>query len=122
MSWDTKQLMMRELSLSKRVGNSVIIHAIFVDDVLHFSDSPCLLDEFEEVYSKTFELKLSHEVDLYLNNRIRVDQSTGTITMTQTHYIEEILRHSGMMNCKLYYMPMQQCLTSADQPQIPDPS
>ena len=70
MSWDTKQLMMRELSLSKRVGNSVIIHAIFVDDVLHFSDSPRLLDEFEEVYSKIFELKLSHEVNLYLNNCI----------------------------------------------------
>ena len=82
-----------------------------MDDVLHFSDSPRLLDEFEEVYSKTFELKLSHEVNLYLNNSICVDQSTSTITMTQTHCIEEILHRCGMTNCKLYDMPMQQRLT-----------
>ena len=44
--------------------------------------------------------------------KYRVDQSTGTITMTQTHYIEEILRRRGMTNRKLYDTPMQQRLTS----------
>ncbi len=58
----------------KRHNQSVLINAIFVDDVLHCTNDPALYRVFRKLFEKRFELKSNDHVDSYLGNSIIHDR------------------------------------------------
>ncbi len=63
----------------KRHNQSVLINAIFVDDVLHCTNDPALYRVFRKRFEKRFELNSDDHVDPYLGNRIIHDRVRGPI-------------------------------------------
>jgi hypothetical protein len=70
----------------KRNNQSVLINAIFVDDVLHCTNDPALFSVFRKRFEKRFELKSDDHVDSYLGNRIIRGRGRGSVTVSQEHY------------------------------------
>jgi len=58
----------------QRSSRGLMIHAIYVDDCLHFGDNPELFREFRRLFERRFKIKIG-DADLYLQpgNQIRVD-------------------------------------------------
>ena len=42
----------------KRDGQSILVHALFVDDFLHFTNDTAMYQKFRKVYEKEFDLKV----------------------------------------------------------------
>ena len=103
----------------KREGRSVLIHALFVDDFLHFTNDTAMYQKFRKIYEKEFDLKVGDALDIYLGNRIRQDRDKGCIYMDQEHYCLSVLEKFGMQNCAPVHTPMTaERLSSKDQPEV----
>ena len=100
----------------KRHNQSVLINAIFVDDVLHCTNDPALYRVFRKRFEKRFELKSDDHVDSYLGNRISHDRARGSVTVSQEHYSMACLERFGLANCNGNDKPITSRLTVKDQP------
>ena len=100
----------------KRHNQSVLINAIFVDDVLHCTNDPALYRVFRKHFEKRFELKSDDHVDSYLGNRIIHDRIRGSVTVSQEHYSMACLERFGLANCNGNDKPITSRLTVKDQP------
>ena len=58
-------------------GSSVLITACYVDDVLHFTNDQKLYRKFRQSFEKTFDVKSSDTVDVYLGNEVIIDKTKG---------------------------------------------
>ncbi len=78
----------------------VIIHALFADDFLHFTNNKILYQEFQKQFMKRFDVKTG-SVGVYLGNQILVDSDHGklTVDLNQTEYVQELLERFNMTNC-----------------------
>jgi hypothetical protein len=104
----------------KREGASILINACFVDDVLHLTNDSKFYRTFRKEFEKRFDLKASDHVDLYLGNRIIVDKSKSTVSISQKHYILSCLEKFGLSNCNGKNTPLTSRLTTANQPTVVD--
>ena len=105
----------------KIVGKSILIHAIFVDDVFHCTNDVGMYREFRKKFEKEFELKANDHVDVYLGNHIVQDREKGTITVSQEHYVKACLEKFGLAQCNGSDTPMTERLSAKDQPATVDP-
>ena len=81
-------------------GSSVLITACYVDDILQFTNDHKLYNTFRQSFEKTFDIKSSDTVDVYLGNEVIIDKSKRKVALSQAHYILSCLDHFGLSNCK----------------------
>ena len=76
-------------------GN-VLIHALYADDFLHFTDNDSLYQEFQKKFKKRFDVK-SGSVSVYLGNKISVNSQKQTVSLSQSEFSLELLERFGML-------------------------
>ena len=91
----------------------VIIHALYTDDFLHFTNQQPLFHSFSKAFKKKFDVK-SGAVAVYLGNRVVVDSTKLSVNLDQTHYVDELLDRFGMQECNPEQTPMVSRLTTDD--------
>jgi hypothetical protein len=96
----------------KRDKMGVIIHALYADDFLHFTNHKVLYQEFQKQFKKRFDVKTG-SVGVYLGNhdKILVDQPKLTVDLNQTEYVQELLERFNMTFCPPVSTPMVQRLS-----------
>ena len=104
----------------KIVGKSILIHAIFVDDVFHCTNDVAMYRDFRKKFEKEFDLKANDHVEVYLGNHIVQDREKGTVTVSQEHYVKACLEKFGLAQCNGSDTPMTERLSAKDQPATVD--
>ena len=84
----------------------IIIVAVYVDDLLIFSNSMRMLLNLKAELSKRFEMKDLGEVHFCLGIQVIRNREQRTIRISQTKYIEDILKRFGMLECKPIGTPL----------------
>jgi hypothetical protein len=89
-----------------RRKNIQIILPIFVDDLtLALSDLPAL-NSFVKELATHFELRDLGETKVLLGIEIERNHKCCTITLSQRHYIEDVLKRYNMSDCNPVLTPM----------------
>lgn len=84
----------------KRVQNNFVITGLYIDDSIFVSntlDFLCTI-KWEIIYE---------EIEYCLGRQIKRDKSSKTITLSQTKYIDDILKRFIRSDCKLVDTPLQ---------------
>lgn len=89
----------------KLVGNDMIFIAIYVDDVLYFTNSNAFKADLHHILTSKFRMKDMGEAECCVGLHITRDKSSGTIFLDQRKYIGEILEKFNMSNCKYIDTP-----------------
>ena len=94
--------------------DSMIIIALYVDDILLASSSRDMLDELKAEFSKRFEMKDCGRVRVCLGLEIARNTSKGLLHLNQSRYAEKVLERFGMENASPVVTPMQAQISVAD--------
>ena len=94
--------------------DSMMIIALYVDDLLLASSSRDLLDELKEEFCKRFEMKDCGRARVCLGLEIVRDPSRGLLHLNQTRYAEKVLERFGMENSSPVTTPMQAQISIGD--------
>ena len=87
------------------VSGGVIIHALYADDFLHFTDNPMLYQSFREDFWTLFDVK-SGSLSVYLGNKVTVDSACQKVELEQEEYLHEVLDKFGMQDSVSVPTPM----------------
>lgn len=88
-------------------GKGVII-CLYVDDMLIFGTSQDEVDKTKKFLSSSFDMKDMGEADVILG--IRIKRGNNGISITQSHYIEKILKKFNFENCSPVSTPIDPSL------------
>ncbi|CAM8945117.1 unnamed protein product [Rhodiola kirilowii] len=77
-------------------GNGVII-CLYVDDMLIFGTNLKCINQTKEFLSSKFSMKDMGEAEVILG--IRIKKVKGGLALTQSHYIENVLKKFNYMDC-----------------------
>ena len=80
-------------------GAEGVILCLYVDDILIFGTSLNVIKEVKDFLSQSFEMKDLEEADAILNIKL-VKESNGGMTLTQSHYVENVLSRFGYIDYK----------------------
>jgi hypothetical protein len=78
-------------------GERVLL-CLYVDDILIFSTNIDVINEVKSFLSKSFDIKDLGEVYVILS--IKLIKADGGITLSQSHYVEKVLKRLGFFDCK----------------------
>lgn len=81
-------------------NTNILIVAVYVDDLLIFSNSTKLKNTLKEKLSRNFDIKDLGELKYCLGIEINRDKSKGTLTLSQKGYIESVLLKFNMHDAK----------------------
>ncbi|GJV66969.1 zinc finger, CCHC-type containing protein [Tanacetum coccineum] len=87
-------------------GKGVII-CLYVDDMLIFGTDQVQVDLTKEFLSLRFSMKDMGEADVILG--IRIKHKSNGIAISQSHYIEKILKKFNYSDCTLVSTPLDTC-------------
>ncbi|CAA7030319.1 unnamed protein product [Microthlaspi erraticum] len=85
-------------------SNGVII-CLYVDDMLIFGTNLRLVELTKEFLSSNFAMKDMGEADVILG--IRIKRDNGRICLSQSHYVEKVLKKFNYLNCAPVSTPME---------------
>ena len=104
----------------KNEDRKLVIIALYVDDMLIFSNSTNARDATKAALSERFEMTDLGEAHWILNMELTRDRANHTINLSQRQYIETILERHDLADCKPVATPMvqNQKLTKLDAPEI----
>ena len=88
----------------KEENDSLIIVEIYVDDIIFGSDDNRLSKQFVESMQKEFEMSMLGEMKFFLG--LQITQSDKGISISQTKYINEMLKKFQMEDSKPIGTPM----------------
>ena len=91
--------------VGKIVSGGLLIHALYADDFLHFTDNPILYQSFKEDFRKRFDVK-SGSVSVYLGNKVTVDRARQNVVLDQEEFLSEVLDKFGMKDSASAPTPM----------------
>ena len=94
----------------KRNGSEITILLVWVDDIIVAASSNSLMSDIKEKLSSKFKMKDLGILSTFLG--IKFTQSGETITMSQSHYLENVLKTFGMYDCRPRSTPCEQNLSS----------
>ncbi|CAM8910370.1 unnamed protein product [Rhodiola kirilowii] len=77
-------------------GNGVII-CLYVDDMLIFGTKQKQIDLTKDFLSSSFAMKDMGEADVILG--IRIKRKNKSITLSQSHYVEKVLKKFNCLSC-----------------------
>eukprot|EP00253_Pinus_taeda_P013475 PITA_13475 len=90
---------------TKKVGNSLIILVLYVDDLILTGSDPNLINHVKSTLKKKFEMTDLGHLHYFLG--LQVLQSKEAISLSQSKYACDILRHFHMEDCKPAPSPFQ---------------
>lgn len=85
----------------------ILIVAIYVDDILIFSNHEDLEKAVKESLSSKFKMKDLGEISSILGMRVIRDRGERTISLDQAAYINRILKRFNMQNCNAVSSPLE---------------
>ncbi|GKB60264.1 zinc finger, CCHC-type containing protein [Tanacetum coccineum] len=88
-------------------GKGVII-CLYVDDMLIFGTDQNQVDKTKEFLSSNFSMKDMEEADVILG--IKIKHENKGLAITQSHYIEKILKKFNCEGCGPVSTPMEACI------------
>jgi hypothetical protein len=88
----------------KEEHDSLVIVEIYVDDIIFGSDNDQLSQQFVESMQNEFEMSMLGEMKFFLG--LQITQSDEGIFISQTKYINEMLKKFQMQDCKPVGTPM----------------
>jgi len=88
-----------------RKTDTLIIVAIYVDDIIIAGDSTSVRD-VKAALSQTFEMTDCGELSYFLGIQVRRNRPKKEITISQCHFIEQILQRFGMTDAKPVATPL----------------
>jgi hypothetical protein len=80
-------------------GGQGVILCLYVDDILIFETSLDVINEVKTFLCQSFNMKDMGDADVILN--IKLIKGGNEITLTQYHYVKNILSHFGYKDSKL---------------------
>jgi hypothetical protein len=89
---------------TKTIAKDLFICQIYVDDIIFGSTNKSSCEEFSRIMIQKFEMSMMRELKYFLGFQIKQLQE-GTF-ISQTKYIQDILKKFGMKNAKLIKTPM----------------
>ena len=101
--------------LFKRDGNDVKILLVWVDDIIVATSTINLMSVIKSKLSSKFSMKDLGSLSFL---GIKFVQTDGGITMSQEHYLENVLKSFGMDNCKPRSTSCEQNLKSCEEPNV----
>eukprot|EP00253_Pinus_taeda_P008972 PITA_08972 len=90
---------------TKKVGNSLIILVLYVDDLILTGSDPNLINHVKSSLKKKIEMTDLGHLHYFLG--LQVLQSKEGISLSQSKYAFDILRHFHMEDCKPAPSPFQ---------------
>jgi hypothetical protein len=98
----------------------ILMVAVYVDDMLIFSNDTNLTQSMKQHLNQEFQMKDLGSVKHCLG--IRINKTSKCITLDQEQYIESILSRFGFSNCKAVQTPMnpKEVLSKDDCPKSPE--
>lgn len=87
-------------------GNKILYVAIYVDDVLIFTNDDVLGNKLKITLSDNFRMKDMGEASSVLGIRIIRDKSNGSIAIDQSQYLADVLNRFGMSDCNAVSTPL----------------
>ncbi|CAM8965984.1 unnamed protein product [Rhodiola kirilowii] len=85
-------------------GNGVII-CLYVDDMLIFGTNIKCINQTKEFLSSKFSMKDMGEAEVILG--IRIERVKGGLALTQSHYIEKVLKKYKYLDCRPVNTPFE---------------
>lgn len=89
----------------RRFNNSMVIVAVYVDDLLIFSNDNAWKDQLKSTLSKNFKMKDLGNASNVLGIRINYDHRNGVIKLDQRGYTEAVLHRFNMFFCDPVKLP-----------------
>jgi hypothetical protein len=80
-------------------GGQGVILCLYVDDILIFETSLDVINEVKTFLCQSFNMKDMGDADVILN--IKLIKGANEITLTQYHYVKNVLSHFGYKDSKL---------------------
>jgi hypothetical protein len=87
------------------VYGGMIVHALYADDFLHFTNNPKLYQMFKDQFQKRFDIKTG-AVSTYLGNKVTVDRNRQNVVLDQAEYVSKLLDRFGMKDSNPVPTPM----------------
>ena len=108
---ELKQIGLRQLHTDhclyfKREGDSLVIVAVCVDDILIATSSLTDIDRIKESLKNIFDMKDLGPIHYCLGIEFKQHVENGVITMSQKKYISEVLDRFGMIDCNSVGTPL----------------
>ena len=97
--------------------NFVMI-AIYVDDMLFFSNNTDMLEKENNAIAKEFQVEDLGEVSHILGMLIKRDRNSRTLTISQSKYLEGVLKRFNMTECKSVSTPIEPGNSSTSYPRM----
>jgi len=82
----------------RREGEDFSILLVWVDDLINFSNDT---DRVEQELKTKFKINVIGEPLILLGMKINCDEEKKTISLSQTHYIDSLLKHFGLANTNM---------------------
>jgi hypothetical protein len=79
---------------------------IYVDDLIILASNVTILKWLKSSFEDEFEMSDLGELHYCLGVEFKKDHVNRTITMSQSKYIEEVLKHFNMEECKPIGTPL----------------
>ena len=79
-------------------NNKIVILCLYVDDILIFGSDIQIINDIKHFLSQNFDMKDLGQADLILNTKIMKNEN-GYV-LSQSHYIEKILKNFYNPNCQ----------------------
>ncbi|OBZ79951.1 Retrovirus-related Pol polyprotein from transposon TNT 1-94 [Grifola frondosa] len=94
----------------KNEDGVLLIVAVYIDDMLIFCNSLPAVEALKADLGSHYDMTDLGEARRILNIKIIRDRARRTIELTQRQYVESILTHQGMADCRPVSTPMAQNL------------
>ena len=98
-------------------GDTLIILTLYVDDILLTGKDPVLVDQKKRELKERFEMTDMGEVTRILGMEVKRDYDQGTLAITQTDYVENLLERFEMQNANVAHTPRYGQELSSEQPE-----
>ncbi|KAK8950761.1 hypothetical protein KSP39_PZI003380 [Platanthera zijinensis] len=82
----------------RSLSNQTVIICLYVDDMLILGSNLAAVRDIKSTLAEAFDMKDLGPVDTLLGMKLRVDK--GRVTLSQAHYIEQLLSTWGYDNCR----------------------
>lgn len=83
---------------TRRTGDTIAILLVWVDDIVTFTNHEDESNRIEKELQASFTIKSLGEPNLLLGIKVDRDHKNNTITLSQTHYIDTMLRRFNLSN------------------------
>ncbi|EKD00935.1 hypothetical protein A1Q2_04808 [Trichosporon asahii var. asahii CBS 8904] len=87
-------------------ARGLIIVGVYVDDLTIVAEQLATIDEFKQEMSARFEMKDLGELSFILGLQVTRDRSTRSLRLSQSHYVDSILKKLDMIECRSAKTPL----------------